>query len=302
MSEDIKSFVDSFNKFIENQSQIQGNNEQNIDEIQWAETVNEILGDKPSLVLNKILPEGIDSDKAFEVYKYAVINFIDRVPLILEEKIAKSGNEVQNRILAFIESDIIQKDINASEFSKEDLVKVDLAAAALNSMSIWRNKGLLSNEVYKEKFYKFFDNCLSCNEYLLERAGSILSKTNEYEILIEIMEKINDQNTLVTMMQSLCDMNVKNDEIFNGLKKIFKNLLGEQKLIGAMLLSEYGDGRAVPILRKYAIAKIEEIKLTNDPKHVDKEKSYEVYTIMSMINQLGGNVDDLVPKDFFNQK
>jgi len=74
------------------------------------------------------------------------------------------------------------------------------------------------------------------------------------------------------------------EEIFQSLKKAFRSM--EHKVIAAICLGDYGDGRAVPLLKSYLDRHIREI---------DRQFFYET---ISSIKRLGGDVSDI--QDPFN--
>lgn len=69
------------------------------------------------------------------------------------------------------------------------------------------------------------------------------------------------------------------EEVYRCLKNSFIKM--RNKSLGAICLGNYGDGRAIPALRGC---------LAKNRKDLDKETFYD---IVSAINRLGGNVDDL---------
>ena len=74
------------------------------------------------------------------------------------------------------------------------------------------------------------------------------------------------------------------EEIFQSLKRAFRSM--EHKVIAAICLGDYGDGRAVPLLKSYLDRHIREI---------DRQFFYET---ISSIKRLGGDVSDI--QDPFN--
>lgn len=74
------------------------------------------------------------------------------------------------------------------------------------------------------------------------------------------------------------------EEIFQSLKIAFRSM--EHKVIAAICLGDYGDGRAVPLLKSYLDRHIREI---------DRQFFYET---ISSIKRLGGDVSDI--QDPFN--
>jgi len=69
------------------------------------------------------------------------------------------------------------------------------------------------------------------------------------------------------------------EEIFQCLKKAFRNM--EHKVIAAICLGDYGDGRAVPLLKSY---------LDRHVREIDRQFFYET---ISAIKRLGGDISDI---------
>lgn len=73
--------------------------------------------------------------------------------------------------------------------------------------------------------------------------------------------------------------NSKSDELYRLLKNMFQTM--PNKIIGAICLGNYGDGRAIPALRGY---------LERNTGSIDRETFYE---IKAVIERLGGDTNDL---------
>ena len=69
------------------------------------------------------------------------------------------------------------------------------------------------------------------------------------------------------------------DSIFLCLRECFRKM--ERKVIGAICLGDYGDGRAIPALKGF---------IDRHSDHIDRQLFYE---ILSSIKRLGGNVSDI---------
>lgn len=69
------------------------------------------------------------------------------------------------------------------------------------------------------------------------------------------------------------------EEIFLSLKKAFRSM--EHKVIASICLGDYGDGRAVPLLKSY---------LDRHVREIDRQFFYET---VSAIKRLGGDISDI---------
>ena len=71
----------------------------------------------------------------------------------------------------------------------------------------------------------------------------------------------------------------RSDKVYNQIKKAFLEM--PEKLIAASCLGDYGDGRAIPVLRGY---------LEKNCQSLDRETFFE---ILSAVKKLGGNTEDI---------
>lgn len=80
------------------------------------------------------------------------------------------------------------------------------------------------------------------------------------------------------------------EEIFQSLKKAFRSM--DHKVIAAICLGDYGDGRAVPLLKSY---------LDRHAHEIDRQFFYET---LSAIKRLGGEITDIQDpfRDFSSKK
>ncbi len=60
------------------------------------------------------------------------------------------------------------------------------------------------------------------------------------------------------------------------------------------MLADYGDSRAVPLLRKYAIDLRDRIVISTEMSEEErKEQNWYFFSVVNTIEQMGGNVEDL---------
>lgn len=81
-------------------------------------------------------------------------------------------------------------------------------------------------------------------------------------------------NTLVRIGK-----NHKSDEIYKCIKSSFNRM--DDKILGALSLGDYGDGRAIPTLRGYI------------EKNINSIDNATYKEILAVIKRLGGNIEDL---------
>ena len=78
----------------------------------------------------------------------------------------------------------------------------------------------------------------------------------------------------------------KSDRIFYKLKDAFKKI--KNKRIGAECLANYGDGRAIPLLRGYT------------ERYIDNISPDEYYEIKLAVERLGGSMEGIDIPDNWN--
>lgn len=83
----------------------------------------------------------------------------------------------------------------------------------------------------------------------------------------------------LVMMLAAIGREVKNDDIYMALKSAFRYM--ENKIYAVICLGEYGDGRAVPMLKGYV------------NRHQDTIEREVFYEILSAVQKLGGDISDI---------
>ena len=139
---------------------------------------------------------------------------------------------------------------------------------------------------------EFADFCLQWlpkvpleNEYIPELLFKGLVHTAE-ETLPELLQNETFHNGLkIGLLNYICQSPVRQEAIYTILKSMFKQTKdAEEKHFLGILLGEYGDSRAIPVLRKYL-----EFLIQTEP--AQREALRE---IASAIYKLGGQYEDLM--------
>ena len=143
--------------------------------------------------------------------------------------------------------------------------------------------GILKYNEYKEKLIELLMKY--SNEEMLSEA--ICAAITEYgdEILKDLLESFNKaENESVKEYLLICIAEISkdhpSDEVFFLLKSAFRILKNIK--VSAEVLGDYGDGRAIPMLRGYVI------KNTNE---IDRDT---FNLLRAVIKKLGGEINDLV--------
>ncbi len=189
------------------------------------------------------------------------------IPDIIIDKLKEYGLQAADMLFEFVKENIeMQADSNSLALSH--------AVFAI---------GILKHNEYKEKLIELL--LKYSNEEMISEA--ICAAIIEYgdEILRDLIKSFNEaEQELIKEYLLICIAEISkrhpSDEVFFLLKNAFRVL--ENKKVAAEVLGDYGDGRAIAMLRGYIIK--------NDKK-IDKE-TFDL--IRAVIKKLGGEIDDLV--------
>ena len=104
-------------------------------------------------------------------------------------------------------------------------------------------------------------------------------------------------------MQAMVMMKTRNDSMFRALKRAFKEEVdaSADKLLAASMLGEYGDSRAIPVLRTYMQAVARRYAQLQEQRRGREEKEdpemhetfHNMLTLGTIIHRLGGETDDI---------
>lgn len=243
----------------------------------WSVSVNsELDGSIPKEIIQEIAT--IEEIKA--LYEYACTNTFYHVPSIIEYKVQELGNVGLEYLHGLLETDVIQNNIHDSgKIPVDSLQKVDLALSAVRTIAYFKDESSI------DALLKMWEDCNPANEVFLEKISETLAELGNkaVESILFILEKAKSISCKEEyLMQGFCaiDNKIKNDSVFFCLKGCFRKM--QNKILGAMLLGDYGDGRAVPILRQYAIG---------EASMLSKE---ELFIFINVIKNLGGQTEDLI--------
>ena len=251
-------------------------------EPQWAENHQEIIAE---------IKEA-SNEEFFELLRYTMLNNRGAFPSFIVESMKARGEASEAVLTEYLESDILQLDVNSSSLTKEQLYDTDMVNSAIYLA------GKMESEAMYEKITALFKNCISANEMFLEKMVTALSSDKAVKYIVELLEdeSLNSAKR-ADAMQMACNCGIRNDDLFKLMKKNFKVLSKDPatEIVAAMLMFDYGDTRIIPALRKLVIDKIEAtagiIKSDNTP----------IYILLSMIHKMGGTTTDLTGgKDIFN--
>ncbi len=279
MSDKADIFFESYNRAVENgynkmfessttEEILRGETEEkqefiNEEIIKWENLIIEALDRMtPKEYINRL-----GFDHMFEFFNVGARICDHDLPDIFIERLASFGNDSVNRLLDYVT--VCSTDNDEEIFPKIMAVRV---------LGQWKNDGSAAALI------KTLLECNENNELLSEEIVSALVSIGNPAVglILERIESVEKNGYIFgQLIEALVSIGKANrtDEIFKCLKKFF--LEASDKMLIAMYLGDYGDGRAVPLLRGYIEKNIAEI---------DKETFIQV---KDAIRRLGGKVDDL---------
>jgi hypothetical protein len=232
----------------------------------WEDTcLTELDGMSPRQLLGNI-DNFVD---IMALFKLGAVMCDDTLPTVFLSKLKSFGTIARDTLLDLC-SKPITKDISEEDFQISQL--------AIQILGIWQVE--LAVEPLIELLFR--GTCET--ELLFENVKESLVNIGKPAIpaLIQNIEKDGFKSEAGDyMLMALADIgeNNKTDVIYKCLKNAFTVM--QDKSIGAFCLGNYGDGRAIPALRGF---------LEKNKENIDKEIFYD---IISAINRLGGNTEDL---------
>lgn len=234
--------------------------------LKWSATLQSDLGSRvPAEFLNSI----DNLDTLVEMFREGAVICDDSLPGIFLDKLQSFGDAAIDALTAFC------LDRSLLDESETSFMVPLMAVQVLGEWKVAGAAGILTG---------MFDYNGEVSDLLYEKAGMALSKIGKPAIdsiikAIESGEADSPRNEY--LLQALADAarGSGSETAYRCLKNAFLGMTN--KSIGAYCLGNYGDGRAIPALRGY---------LVKNRDSVDKDTFYD---IVSAIERLGGNTDDL---------
>ena len=266
-----KAVEAGFNNFLEEHAtfdnyEVKIEEEKLIQEIEakWLnEAIAEIDNLTPKEYINSFLSLRDLMDFFIEVASVSDVG----IPDIVIDRFKEHGLPAADMLFKFVKNNIeLQTDSN----------KLALSHAVFAI-------GILKYNEYKEKLIGLLMEY--SNEEMISEA--ICAAITEYgdEILKDLIKSFNEaEHELVKEYLLICIADISkehpSDEVFSLLKSAFRVLKNIK--VAAEVLGDYGDGRAIPMLRGHIVKNINEI---------DRDT---FNLIRAVIKKLGGEIDDLV--------
>ncbi len=231
----------------------------------WLNTpVEKLAGKTPTEYMNSM--DGLDH--LMVMFNHGAVICDDSLPEIYLQKLKDCGEEAVDALIGLAVHSGISK--NDDSF----LIPL-MAVKVLGKWKIRRSAGplieLLDSEgdMFDLMFETVKDALVDIGSPALDSIAEALesgkhTQTAEEYLLMAIAE---------------IGKNNRSDKVYTQIKKAFLNM--PEKLIAASCLGDYGDGRAIPVLRGY---------IDKNGRSLDRETFYE---IISAIKKLGGNTEDI---------
>ena len=225
-----------------------------------------------------------DLETLVELFVFISANTFDSTPACLIAQIASYGDAGAQKLLDMIDLQAVAAfDPNSGQLSKEEQQKVDISLSAMQAFATPDFGG----PELADKLLAFLVACDTANELFLEQTSHTLAKRisqTEEKVLAYIngAEGVGlREEYLLSAISSIADKD-KTDAIYKCLRASFLRM--SNHMMGAIFLGDYGDPRAIPLLRRFA------------QQHMGQMPNDDYYAILAVIEKLGGIIDDLLPQ------
>lgn len=225
-----------------------------------------------------------DLDTLLELFAFISANTFDSTPDCLITRIASYGDVAAQKLLDMIDLESAARyDINTQTISEEENKSIEVTLSAIQAFATPHFGGA---EVF-EKLIAFLTSCNPANELFLEQTSVTLAKRikESYPTVIAYISGVEEisvrEEYLLSSLSGIAD-DGKNDEIYKCLKASFLRM--SNHMMGAIFLGDYGEAKAIPVLRRFA------------QQNLGKIPDDDYYAILAVIEKLGGIIDDLLPQ------
>lgn len=226
----------------------------------------------------------MNADDAIEVFRIASAVSDVKPPKALAERVFSFGDEaVTKMILLAVSNDW---DIPGDDLlNSRDLLLPGMSAVrALGEQHCEESIGKILDRFCKIKAPdEYISDVVS--EYLINMGPTVTDALMARIDSADILPANGPEEDLVVALAKI-GAGHRSEAFFQSLRGAFRKM--ERKVIGALCLGDYGDGRAVPLLKGY---------LDRNLHTISREMFYETLTV---IRKLGGDINDIQDpfKDF----
>ena len=199
-------------------------------------------------------------------------------PRALTERLTRFGEEAESRLLDLALSESWERDANPSNDDQKDIPAP--VPAAVRLLGRWKEEGSI------EPILRHFCSANSPDEYMSDVIADYAGDMGDLIVpelrrILDTVESIRAGSAEESLLVALSKAGAKHrtDETYNSMRAAFRK--AERKVIGALCLGDYGDPRAIALLKGY---------LDRNAHALDRETFYES---MSVIQKLGGDISDI---------
>lgn len=284
----VKMLIASYNKFIEDISYEKdiANDDYSNEEKEWMNQPSELTEGKAPAEITAEIENECKEEEIGELYRYAADNSFWSIPAFIMDILKKSGDVAVNFLMKILEDGekYIEEDA-LQDVGNEDISDFECFVATL------RLAPEMHSDVLDGKIISMYGDSADTEEIMdAFETAFIKMDTEKVTAILDSLEYCSEKDS--TVAQALVSSGKKSDEIFNCLKKAFKK--ADDKELFGMILADYGDGRAVTVLRKEMI-RLAEIYTSLPPEREERETVFKAMMLYnSFIINLGGTTDDIM--------
>lgn len=240
----------------------------------WLRLNDEALEGTPRDFLDNLpLPES--PEETYEIIKIIATNLIINIPDFLLSYLGKS------EFTCSVIREILIKDVAVTDMNSNISDDVEILQQATLIAGLYEELIPDLIEVYKKSN--------GANELLLENVADSLGRLEGFDECADFLntEKIGYKHlSLISVMGA---NGYRSDKVFQCLKNCFKSVEDDTiRMTIAYALDDYGDSRAVPVLRRYALKMREKLEGSRDNDIMNN-----LYILTHLIQSLGGNIEDI---------
>ncbi len=239
------------------------------DEIgKWLSTPFEMLEDKTPV---EFLDTVCDLEQLTEMFTYGAVKCDNALPEIFLNKYSDYGEDAINTLLGIIthwQADCSEEMMLVAVMTVKLMGKWKVSSAAEPLIQVLGTGGDICELMSETVTDALISIGLPALDSILSALDHGLYSQTAIEYLITALSVIGREN--------------RSDRIYRSLRNVFTQL--SNKIAAASSLADYGDGKAIPVLRGYL------------EKHIYQIDAQTFHEIVSAIRRLGGKTDDLVYK------
>ena len=250
----------------------------------WFNTVSEALGKTPKEFFSEAAGGEITAEAAIALYDAFARDSYWPVPEGVCALLKDAGDKGVDHIVEILSD----RECLSSSYYNGDLeaaAKQDVIVSALKTVKYF------ACEKVRTALWQIFAECPEDNEAIIEFAADGILEAFGAEEAVAFLGKAESIGFKeLTIMQGLVNSGEKSDDIYRCLRKCVKISGGDEKIVSLSMFADYGDPRAVTMLRSVA----KEMKEQLGPAGENQEAFQRLYMIASMIKKLGGNTEDII--------